>query len=192
MKIKDLIGQRFERLLVIEIRPSDSKGHAHWLVRCDCKNEFVVKSQSLRNGNTKSCGCFKKDHVIASNKARALPSGEGCFNFLFKNYRNEAKRRHLVFRLTKKQFRDLTKGSCYYCGDEPKQEFKRTTGYNGSYFYNGLDRLKNDIGYTRKNSVSCCGTCNKMKHCKSVQDFLQACQAVVDHQSKRLGESAAH
>lgn len=61
--------------------------------------------------------------------------------------------------------------NCYYCDDEPKQNFSRNRGY-GSYVYNGIDRLDSLKGYIEDNCVACCGKCNKMKMDTNVTDFL--------------------
>lgn len=59
---KDLIGQRFGRLEVIEkSNKRDLSGNIYWKCKCDCGNTVVVQGRSLRNGRTKSCGCYKKD-----------------------------------------------------------------------------------------------------------------------------------
>jgi hypothetical protein len=180
----DLKDKIFSRLTVLDKTRRDEYSRWYWLVHCECGNEFETLGNALKSGNTKSCGCLRAELVSANNTARALPRGESCFNMLFKNYKNEAERRSLAFELTEEQFRDLTKGSCYYCGAPPSQkiEFK---GRNGAYEYNGLDRLINEIGYTTSNSVSCCGPCNMMKHVKSVEDFLTHCKKVTEHQQRK-------
>lgn len=57
-KVIDLTGRRFGRLTVIERHGSDKRGSALWRCVCDCGNEVVVVSGSLRSGNTQSCGCL--------------------------------------------------------------------------------------------------------------------------------------
>ena len=61
---KDLIGQKFGRLMVIKqvedyISPS-GKHRAQWLCECDCDehNKVIVTSTNLTAGNVKSCGCL--------------------------------------------------------------------------------------------------------------------------------------
>lgn len=57
---KDLTGQRFGKLTVLHRDDSKPKSHGvYWACRCDCGNEVSVISQSLTNGDTKSCGCLK-------------------------------------------------------------------------------------------------------------------------------------
>ena len=73
-KFIDLTGQKFERLTVIK-RYGRRHSHVLWLCVCDCGNEIVVDSNSLRTGNTRSCGCIRKEHskVIGSaNKTHGM------------------------------------------------------------------------------------------------------------------------
>lgn len=56
----DLHGQKFERLLVVRSAPT-IKQVTRWECLCDCGASVVVPTDSLRQGNTKSCGCLKHD-----------------------------------------------------------------------------------------------------------------------------------
>ena len=58
----NLINQKFDRLLVIDTAPNKN-GRTAWVCKCDCGNELIVTTHSLRNGNTKSCGCLHKEKV---------------------------------------------------------------------------------------------------------------------------------
>lgn len=55
---RDLVGERFERLVVVEWVGRDRWGGSILDCRCDCGNMKPVNSQNLFSGNTKSCGCF--------------------------------------------------------------------------------------------------------------------------------------
>ena len=59
----DLIGQRYGRLAVTEElrehRQSDGKPIRRFGCLCDCGNYVEVPMGRLRNGETKSCGCYK-------------------------------------------------------------------------------------------------------------------------------------
>ena len=59
---ENIIGQRFNRLVVIEDDGTrSSKGEIKWLCQCDCGNLYHALGDSLRNGRTKSCGCLNDD-----------------------------------------------------------------------------------------------------------------------------------
>ena len=52
----DLTGQKYGHLTVLQ--PAENiDGRTAWLCRCDCGRETVVKTNRLRCGHTKSCGC---------------------------------------------------------------------------------------------------------------------------------------
>jgi hypothetical protein len=57
----DLTGQTFGRLTVIERAPSNGSRDARWKCLCTCGTEKTICSLSLRNGDTKSCGCIRTE-----------------------------------------------------------------------------------------------------------------------------------
>lgn len=61
-KAIDLTGQRFGRLVVMKQTGRTEDGDALWLCKCDCGNEHIARSSSLRHGNSKSCGCYAKEY----------------------------------------------------------------------------------------------------------------------------------
>lgn len=61
MMVVDATGMRFGRLTVIERAGSNKKGNAVWLCLCDCGRYTKVRGNSLRNGQTQSCGCLAKE-----------------------------------------------------------------------------------------------------------------------------------
>jgi hypothetical protein len=62
-RAKDMLGLRFERLVVISRAPSDKNGNAKWNCQCDCGNTTVTSGFTLRNGEAKSCGCLTTDQL---------------------------------------------------------------------------------------------------------------------------------
>lgn len=59
---KNIKGLKFGKLTPIKPVIADSKGNSRWLCECDCGNLKVVETYKLTSGNTKSCGCLKKEH----------------------------------------------------------------------------------------------------------------------------------
>ena len=52
----DLAGQRFGMLTVL--RPAENIGTmTAWVCRCDCGRETVIRTNHLRSGGNRSCGC---------------------------------------------------------------------------------------------------------------------------------------
>lgn len=58
MRLIDLTGQRFGRLLVLDRAPSAS-GETRWSCLCDCGAAKVAFAQNLRRGLSTSCGCLR-------------------------------------------------------------------------------------------------------------------------------------
>jgi len=69
---KDLTGQRFGRLIVVERNGSrinkNNNHRANWLCRCDCGNSIEATTDLLKNGHTSSCGCMRTDILVKRNK----------------------------------------------------------------------------------------------------------------------------
>lgn len=59
---KDLVGQRFGKLVVTEYAGKE-KGVHRWRCRCDCGNETVVGQTLLQSGKTQSCGCLREETI---------------------------------------------------------------------------------------------------------------------------------
>ena len=60
----DLTGKRFDRLVVLSRVPSKRhRGQAvvYWKCMCDCGAQVCIRTASLCNGNTRSCGCLRKE-----------------------------------------------------------------------------------------------------------------------------------
>lgn len=59
----DLTGQKFGRLTVIK-KAERKKGctNALWLCLCDCGRLTIVRSTSLRKGESQSCGCYRSEY----------------------------------------------------------------------------------------------------------------------------------
>lgn len=56
----DISGQRYGRLVALERVPR-KRGKTYWKCKCDCGQEIVAQYYSIVSGNTKSCGCLRKE-----------------------------------------------------------------------------------------------------------------------------------
>lgn len=77
-KAKDLTGQKFGKLTVLESIPAVAGEHAQQLrCRCDCGNEIVALKANVTRGNTQSCGCLLREALerkrAPSTKGKCLP-----------------------------------------------------------------------------------------------------------------------
>lgn len=57
-EIADLSGRRFSRLVVLGSAERVGR-YNRWQCRCDCGRQTIVRTASLNNGSTQSCGCLK-------------------------------------------------------------------------------------------------------------------------------------
>lgn len=165
----DLTGIKYNKLTVVS--PSTRKnltGSIYWNCICECGNTHQALGAQLKNNTVTSCGCVGK---LKRAESLRLPDGEASFNALYSGYSRAAKKRGYSFDLTKGEFRTLVKHDCTYCGCKPSQFSKKSIFPYGDFLYNGVDRRDNSKGYTKENSVPCCGLCNKMKGVLSVEEF---------------------
>jgi hypothetical protein len=136
---------------------------------CDCGTVKDILQQSLKDGESKSCGCYRKELGEEWGRDRSLPNGEAARNEIIYKYKLRAKKENIEWGLTTEQCEQIFKGVCAYCGTEPRKE--RKLNYSSAYTYNGIDRVDNQKGYTKDNVVSCCMRCNYMKSDLSVSEF---------------------
>lgn len=93
MRKLELIGQRFERLLVIR-EAKQKKGRILWECLCDCGNICIPHGSSLRSGHTKSCGCLslekKTKHGMSKTPEYKVWKSmiDRCYNPDRKDYKN--------------------------------------------------------------------------------------------------------
>ena len=61
--MRNLIGQQFDRLLVLQIdetKPRGAHRELYWVCSCSCGNTASVPTSRLLKGDTRSCGCLAK------------------------------------------------------------------------------------------------------------------------------------
>lgn len=75
MKRLDLTGKTFSRLTVVSYAGRAKNGNALWNCECSCGGTAVVDGYRLRNGATKSCGCYRRELmrklILENPKTRA-------------------------------------------------------------------------------------------------------------------------
>jgi len=65
---KDLTGQVFGRLTVLEDAGRTKQSKVIWRCLCECGNITNAITASLQSGNTQSCGCLQKERTSKINK----------------------------------------------------------------------------------------------------------------------------
>jgi hypothetical protein len=64
----NLIGKKFNRLIVIAEAGKDKWCGMRWRCLCDCGNVVVVSAKNLKTNDIKSCGCLHRERTIEFNK----------------------------------------------------------------------------------------------------------------------------
>lgn len=147
-----LIGHKYGNLTIIKEVPKRKykfndtfKYHRCFLVKCDCGVQLEVLLSVLKSGNTKSCGCIKKETTRRRFQTHGLTNHP-----LYKRWKS----------ILSRCFNEKTPSFCNYGGrgismcDEWKNDF--ISFYNWS-ISNGfkselqLDRINNDGNYEPSN-----------------------------------------
>lgn len=81
-RFKDLTGQKFHRLTIISFLGTNERRNVFWLCQCECGEKTQASTHSLSCGNTKSCGCLRKETISEIAKKQAeLNKGQRALNF---------------------------------------------------------------------------------------------------------------
>lgn len=178
--IKDLTNKKVGRLLIIQDtgKRSSSRG-VIWKCLCDCGNIVNVASCNLSSESTISCGCSR----------RKAPK-ESTIHRIWLQYKGSAKKRNIELLLDKEQFISFIFNDCYYCGEKPYTLIKSNNKYNKqwadlcSVYYNGIDRVDNNLGYSINNCVTCCQKCNAAKSNMKVEQFFKMIKNIYERHIK--------
>lgn len=73
----DLVGQKFNKLTVLEKTNQRTNGKIVWKCQCDCGNIHYVHTSNLKNGSVKSCGkCFQYMTLKVQYPKRSISHSE--------------------------------------------------------------------------------------------------------------------
>lgn len=133
----------------------------------------ITKKRQDSVKRRKSCGCSRYQRKV---------NPEVAYKRLYKKYKRGAEDRDLEFTLSYKHFKGMITSPCSYCGSDLSSLL--CSSKNNCVEYNGIDRANNDVGYTKNNCVTCCGTCNIMKGSLGQQEFLIKVALISAHQVK--------
>lgn len=147
----NLIGKKFNNLLVLEQCASINKRNSFWICKCDCGKTITVRGTHITNNNTKSCGCIRRSKY-----------GERTKKAAWANFKFSAKKRGYKVNISFDQWYILTQEPCNYCGEQPNS-LVRSKCNNGDFIHSGIDRIDNTKDYSLDNVVSCCKKCNIAK-----------------------------
>lgn len=182
-KSKDISGQRFGRLVVVEQVDSTYKHNrsAMWLCKCDCGNEKKILGTTLRTGHGKSCGCYKRD---VENGLLWTGHGE-IGNWFWNAIKVSAKARHHEFTISIEEGWDLYLSQSRQCALTripiafARQHRDRAKDQTAS-----LDRIDSERGYISGNVQWLHKDVNYMKQDFDQSYFMKICSLITEHGGK--------
>ena len=134
------LGNKYEKLLVIDEGPIEKYGAKTWLCKCDCGGLIYVKGSNLRNGGTTSCGCVKslgEERIATQLQELKIP--------FIRNYKIEINNSLYFF--------DFFVENKYFIEFDGEQHFKySSSGWNNyDNFINNRkrDEIKNNYCFKR-------------------------------------------
>src|SRR5271165_1085078 len=93
--------------------------------------------------------------------------------------------------LSFEDFYELSQQPCFYCKAKPsrsrnvfKTPSKNRNEYNivnGTFTYNGVDRIDSSKSHSKDNCVPCCSNCNTAKNDMSVEEFKNWLKKIYNH-----------
>jgi hypothetical protein len=73
-RVKNITGQLFGRITVLSFRDIH-KRRTRWYCVCSCGEKLTCSGSALKTGNTRSCGCLKRDTTIERNITQSTTHG---------------------------------------------------------------------------------------------------------------------
>lgn len=183
MKIKDITGKRFGKLVVISV-DTLKKGQYYWKCKCDCGTEKIIQGGHLRSGHTTSCGCSWYKY----GKDNATWKGHKEISMRFyKSIIYNAQSRKLDFNISIEYLWDLFIKQSRLCA---LSGLPLVFGANNGKVEGtaSLDRINSSMGYIVGNVQWVHKTVNNMKWDMSQEYFLQLCKTISEyHKIKNYG-----
>lgn len=169
----DLTNKKFGLLLVLE-RYNSNNSCTTWKCLCDCGQYTNVRSYSLINGHTKSCGCLK----LIKNSSHPLWGGIGEISrSYFCQIQHGAKVRNLEFNISLDFMWNLfikQNRKCALTNLDIEFIPIRTSS---------LDRIDSNLGYIENNIHWVHKDINLMKHKLSKADFIKWCKLITNYKN---------
>lgn len=144
-KIKDITGQRFGKLVVLEKAGISKRGCLLWTCQCDCGNTIIAESIFLLRGSKKSCGCMMHKHL----QEGALKHG-GSYSRLYHIWTGMKQRCNNPQNKDFSRYGEKGIAVCQEWQDsfEAFREWSLKNGYSDEL---SIDRKFNDKGYSPEN-----------------------------------------
>jgi len=135
---QELIGRKFNMLTYISFSHRGNNGREHWLFKCDCGNEKIIRKLKVKCGEVKSCGCIQGNVKHRMVKTGTYSSWSNlktrCLNRNSNRYYRYGERGIEICDRWKESFENFFEDM----GERPTNN-------------HSIDRIDNDKGYFKEN-----------------------------------------
>ena len=160
---KVIVGQKYNRLTVIERVENAHNGDTQFRCKCNCGKIIVVRGHHLISGNTSSCGCLRNENLIRRNTKHG-----DCYTRLYKTWACMIQRCTNTNISSYRNYggRGITVCQEWLDNFENFKDWSLSNGYNDDL---EIDRIENDKGYMPSNcrwvtkSRNCCNRRNSIR-----------------------------
>lgn len=146
MKTDSMIGRNFGRLTVMEFTETDKWRKKRYKCICECGKIHIASGNTLKSGDTNSCGCLNREKV----KARFTKHGHECNGHISPSYRSWAAMKQRCWDRNSSAYKDYGGRGITIC--------KRWFVFKNFFADMGerpagksIDRIDNDKGYSPDN-----------------------------------------
>lgn len=181
---KDLIGKKFNNLIVLERASSNRQGSRTWLCECVCGNKKVFSTDHLTRKKSPviSCGCLA--HKSGSNHPQWSGHGEISSSWWFSHVlreRTQNARARVPVEITIEDAWDLFLKQNRQCALTGLQLTIGLNRYNDA----SIDRIDSSKGYTIDNIQWVHKHVNFMKRTYTQEYFIMMCEMVANKHKKQ-------
>jgi hypothetical protein len=176
--LRDLTGQKFNKLTVVKRAGANRQGSVRWLCLCECGNEKVYSSDHLtrKKSSVKSCGCAMK--ISGSEHRDWKGCGEISGHWWYNHVERERKqgvRTKVPVTVVKEEAWDLfleQDRKCSLSGVD--------IVISNTHIYNtaSIDRIDSSKGYELGNIQWVHKDVNFMKRTYSQEYFIDLCKKI--------------
>jgi len=166
IQTRDLIGEKFGRLLVTGKSDQKKYRQTQWECTCDCGKKLFILTAQLTTGKTQSCGCLRDEKTSARFRKHGQAGSKEYSAQI--SAKRRAMQRELGGSFTVAEIQELfvlQEGKCVYCKADLSM-----VGFHRDHMTPLVRGGSNEIS----NIQLLCPNCNRRKHDKTHEEFIMS------------------